>query len=413
MNETPGGTLTPVDTARRLILDGVPRIRGGKRVGLAAAAGRILTSGMRAEIDVPPFANSAMDGYALRAADARQSPVTLPVNLRIAAGRDGGSLPAGEAARIFTGAMMPAGADAVVIQENCRARAGEVTVLQPAVPGQHVRGAGDAMRRGEPLFAAGHRLLPQDIGVLAAAGHAEIPVRRKLRVALLTTGNELVAPGGALGPGQIYNGNLHSLSSLLRRLPVKLIDLGITGDNLKDTRTALIDAAGRADCVISTGGVSVGEEDHVRAAVEREGELRLWKLAIKPGKPLAWGTVRETSFFGLPGNPVSAFVTFCLIVRPALLAMMGCAAPALAMTPGGYPLPAGFTAPVSGERQEYLRVSVVADENGAESVRPDPNQSSGAASSLSRSDGLLVVPPRTAVRKGDRLRFIPYSEWLA
>ena len=165
MNETPGGTLTPVDTARRLILDGVPRIRSGKRVGLTAAAGRILASDLRAEIDVPPFANSAMDGYALRAADARQTPVTLPVKLRIAAGQDGGSLPTGEAARIFTGAMMPAGADAVVIQENCRAGAGAVTLLQPAAPGQHVRSAGDAMRRGEPLFPAGHRLLPQDVGM--------------------------------------------------------------------------------------------------------------------------------------------------------------------------------------------------------------------------------------------------------
>ncbi len=413
MNETSGGTLTPVDTARRLIVDSVPRIRASKRVGLPAAGGRILASDLRAEIDVPPFANSAMDGYALRAADARQTPVTLPVNLRIAAGQAGGSLPAGGAARIFTGAMMPAGADAVVIQENCRAGNGEVTVLRPAAPGQHVRGAGDAIRGGEPLFPAGHRLLPQDIGVLASAGHAEIPVRRKLRVALLSTGNELVAPGGPLGPGQIYNGNLHSLAGLLRRLPVKRIDLGITGDSLADTRAALIDAASRADCVISTGGVSVGEEDHVRAAVESEGELRLWKLAIKPGKPLAWGTVRETSFFGLPGNPVSAFVTFCLIVRPALLAMMGGAVPALAMTPRGYWLPAGFAAPVSGERQEYLRVSLVTGENGIESVRPDPNQSSGAATSLSRSDGLLVVPPRTAVREGDRLRFIPYSEWLA
>jgi len=413
MNETPGGTLTPVDTARQLILDSVPRIRGGKRVGLPAARGRILASDMRAEIDVPPFANSAMDGYALRAGDVRHTPVTLPVKLRIAAGQAGGSLAAGAAARIFTGAMMPAGADAVVIQENCRGGGGEVTVLEPAAPGQHVRAAGDATRRGELLFPAGHRLLPQDIGVLASAGHADIPVRRKLRVALLSTGNELVAPGGPLGPGQIYNGNLHSLASLLRYLPVKRIDLGITGDSLADTRAVLIEAASHADCVISTGGVSVGEEDHVRAAVESEGELRLWKLAIKPGKPLAWGTVRETSFFGLPGNPVSAFVTFCLIVRPALLAMMGGAAAALAMTPRGYPLPAGFAAPVSGERQEYLRVSVVTGENGEDSVRPDHNQSSGAASSLSRSDGLLVVPPRTAVRVGDRLSFIPYSEWLA
>lgn len=409
MAENPGSSLTPVDAACRLIRETVPRISGAESVDLLAARGRILERDIRASIDVPPFANSAMDGYALRASDARTAPASLPVNRRIAAGQAGGALPEGEAARIFTGAALPEGADAVVIQENCRAGNGEVTVLTPVTPGDHVRAAGDAVRAGDLLFSGGHRLQPQDIGVLASTGCADVPVRRKLRVGLLVTGNELAAPGTPLLPGQIYNGNFYVLASMLQHMPVELADLGIAADDLEHTRQALIEASAKVDCIITTGGVSVGDEDHVRAAVESEGELQLWKLAIKPGKPLAYGKVRQTVFFGLPGNPVSAFVTFCLIVRPALFRMMGAAA----TTPAGYRLPAGFSSPQSGNRQEYLRVAVEVDTDGNEQALPFDNQSSGAGSSLSRSSGLLVVPPHTAVEPGDRLIFIPYSELLA
>lgn len=409
MKQNPGSSLTPVDAACRMIWNDVPRISGVEQVGLAAAGGRILAEDFRAAIDVPPFANSAMDGYAVRAGDVAKAPVRLPVRRRIAAGESGGELPRGEAARIFTGAAMPAGADAVAIQENCRAEPDGVTILETVSPGEHVRAAGDAVRAGELLFSAGHRLLSQDIGVLASLGGASVPARRKLRVALFTTGNELVAPGNPLGPGQIYNGNYYALASLLRALPVELIDLGIAGDDLKGTRALLRKAAACADCIISTGGVSVGEEDHVRAAVESEGELRLWKLAIKPGKPLAWGKLRNAGFFGLPGNPVSAFVTFCLIVRPALLAMMG----GVAAAPAAYRLPAGFAAPRSGGRQEYLRASLLTDDQGRQRLFPAANQSSGAGSSLSCSQGLLVVPPHTAIAPDELLEFIPYSELLA
>ncbi len=409
MKQNPGSSLTPVDVACRMIWSDAPRISGVEWVELAAAGGRILAEDFRAAIDMPPFANSAMDGYAVRAGDVAKAPARLPVRRRIAAGEAGGELSRGEAARIFTGAAMPMGADAVVIQENCRAGPGEVTILESVSPGEHVRPAGDAMGKGELLFSAGHRLLPQDIGVLASMGSANVCVRRKLRVALFTTGNELVAPGNPLGPGQIYNGNYYALASLLRSLPMELIDLGIAGDDLEGTRALLRKAAAGADCIISTGGVSVGEEDHARAAVESEGELRLWKLAIKPGKPLAWGKLGDTGFFGLPGNPVSAFVTFCLIVRPALLAMMG----GLAAAPAGYRLPAGFAAPRSGGRQEYLRASLLTDDQGRQRLFPAANQSSGASSSLSRSDGLLVMPPHTAVTPDELLAFIPYSELLA
>ncbi len=404
-----GSALTPVDAACRQIWETVPQISGVESVDLLAARGRILERDIHAGIDVPPFANSAMDGYALRAADVRTVPVSLPVNRRIAAGQAGDALPVGEAARIFTGAALPEGADAVVIQENCRAGDGEVTVLAPVMPGDHVRAAGDAVREGDLLFGGGHRLQPQDIGVLASIGCADVPVRRKLRVGLLATGNELAAPGTPLLPGQIYNGNFYALASMLQNMPVELADLGIAADDLEQTRQTLLEASSRVDSIITTGGVSVGDEDHVRAAVESEGELQLWKLAIKPGKPLAYGTVRQTAFFGLPGNPVSAFVTFCLIVRPALFRMMGAAA----AVPAGYRLPAGFSRPSGGNRQEYLRVTVEVDTDGGEQALPFDNQSSGAGSSLSRSSGLLVVPPHTAVEPGDRLVFIPYSELLA
>ena len=404
-----GSALTPVDAACRQIWETVPQISGVESVDLLAARGRILERDIHAGIDVPPFANSAMDGYALRAADVRTVPVSLPVNRRIAAGQAGDALPVGEAARIFTGAALPEGADAVVIQENCRAGDGEVTVLAPVMPGDHVRAAGDAVREGDLLFGSGHRLQPQDIGVLASIGCADVPVRRKLRVGLLATGDELAAPGTPLLSGQIYNGNFYALASMLQNMPVELADLGIAADDLEQTRQTLLEASSRVDSIITTGGVSVGDEDHVRAAVESEGELQLWKLAIKPGKPLAYGRVRQTAFFGLPGNPVSAFVTFCLIVRPALFRMMGAAA----AVPAGYRLPAGFSRPPGGNRQEYLRVTVEADTDGGEQALPFDNQSSGAGSSLSRSSGLLVVPPHTAVEPGDRLVFIPYSELLA
>lgn len=404
-----GSALTPVDAACRQIWESVPQISGVESVDLLAARGRILERDIRAGIDVPPFANSAMDGYAVRAADVRTAPVCLPVNLRIAAGQAGGKLPAGEAARIFTGAALPEGADAIVIQENCRAGEGEVTVLKAVVSGEHVRVAGDAVRAGDLLFRAGHRLQSQDIGVLASVGCFEAAVRRKLRVGLLATGNELAAPGNPLLPGQIYNSNFFALAGLLQTMPVELADLGIAADDLESTRQTLLEASTGVDCIITTGGVSVGDEDHVRAAVESEGELQLWKIAIKPGKPLAYGKVGQTAFFGLPGNPVSAFVTFCLIVRPALFRMMGAAAAA----PTGYRLPAGFSSPGSGSRQEYLRAAVEVGSDGSEQVLPFDNQSSGAGSSLSRSSGLLVVPPHTAVEPGDRLIFLPWSELLA
>tara|TARA_B110000285_G_scaffold228850_1_gene292499 strand:- start:609 stop:1685 length:1077 start_codon:yes stop_codon:yes gene_type:complete len=355
------------------------------------------------------MANSAMDGYALRAADSVDPERDLAVSQRIAAGQVGARLEAGTAARIFTGAPMPAGADAVVMQENCERRGEGIRVNKAVLPNENVRPIGADIKAGSTVFAQGRRLRPQDIGALASLGLTEVSVTRKLRVALMTTGDELQRPGSALLPGQIYDSNFSTLTALLTGLHVDIVDCGRVGDTLAETRDALLDAAGRADCVITTGGVSVGEEDHVRAAIEQLGTIDLWKLAVKPGKPFAFGKItsegESCQFFGLPGNPVSAFVTFALVVRPTLLALQG----ATKASPHSFPVRSGFSRDKGGPRQEYLRAVL---EHGPEGLVATPlkNQSSGIALSLSRSDGLLIVPPSVGVSQGEILQFIPFSE---
>jgi len=304
---------------------------------------------------------------------------------------------------------MPAGADAVVMQENCERRGEGIRVNKAVLPNENVRPIGADIKAGSTVFAQGRRLRPQDIGALASLGLTEVSVTRKLRVALMTTGDELQRPGSALLPGQIYDSNFATLTALLTGLHVDIVDCGRVGDTLAATRDALLDAAGRADCVITTGGVSVGEEDHVRAAIEQLGTIDLWKLAVKPGKPFAFGKItsegESCQFFGLPGNPVSAFVTFALVVRPTLLALQG----ATKASPHSFPVRSGFSRDKGGPRQEYLRAVL---EHGSEGLVATPlkNQSSGIALSLSRSDGLLIVPPSEGVSQGEILQFIPFSE---
>jgi molybdopterin molybdotransferase len=376
---------------------------------LEQATGRVLADDCVSPIDVPPHRNSAMDGYALKSTDQGSENIQLKITQRIAAGEVGQQLKSGEAARIFTGAPVPEGADAVVMQENCKVNGDVLSVQQQYVKsGENLRQAGDDIQAGALMLAKGHRLKPQDIGLLASIGLESVSVTRRLRVSLLTTGDELVQPGTKLEAGQIYNSNYFTLQALLKGLQVEVLDCGIVADDFEGTRLALLAAAQRSDCVITTGGVSVGEEDHVKAVVEQEGELQLWKLAIKPGKPLACGKIATTQFFGLPGNPVSVFVTFALVVRPCLLGMLGSKQTA-AHT---FRVAAGFTASDSGERQEYLRCQLVQDADGVTSLQALRNQSSGVAASLSRADGLGVVPPYTAVTIGDNLDFIPFSELL-
>jgi molybdopterin molybdotransferase len=406
MPEQTSQKLMLVESALQQVLLAARSRMGADVVAIDQADGRVLQEDVIALCDVPPWDNSAMDGYAL---DAESVKVGQPLEIsqRIPAGVAPQPLKPGTAARIFTGAPLPAGASAVAMQENCvtsggAADASAVTIRQVIYAGENVRRRGADIRRGSRLFSAGHRLRPQDIGLLASVGIAEISVGRQPVVALMTTGSELVRPGTALGAGQIYDSNFYVLSALLRRLGLTVIESGVVSDSLERTENALERAAAQADVIISSGGVSAGEEDHVRDALMRTGHLAMWKLALKPGKPFVFGEIDDALFFGLPGNPVSSFVTFVLLVRPALLAMMGASVCSIE----GRLIPAGFSASRSGSRQEYLRVCV--EKDGAHLI-PLADQSSGVLSSVAAADGLAVIPPFTAVSLGMPLRFLPFD----
>ncbi|MCL4104253.1 UNVERIFIED_CONTAM: hypothetical protein GTU68_035115 [Idotea baltica] len=344
-----------------------------------------------------------MDGYALRLADASQP---LEVSQRIPAGAVGVSLAPGTAARIFTGATIPDGADVVVMQENCQLVDGAVRIEGALALHQNIRPKGQDVTKGDLVLAAGRRLRPQDLGLLASVGVAHVTVYKPLKVAILSTGNELIDPdsisfGQSLGEGQLFNSNRYTLAGLLKRLNMDVVDCGIVPDNAAATALALKTAASDADCVITSGGVSVGEEDHVKAQVEKLGELQLWKLAIKPGKPLAFGRVGEVPFFGLPGNPTSVFVTFCLIARPFLLKLQGVVEP----EPLSLFAIARFSNHSADGRQEYRRVWVRTVE-GLLEAEEYSNQSSGVLSSVSHSNALAVIPAGVLVEEGDTVELI-------
>lgn len=386
--------LLPLDEALARVLAAAAPIADAVAIPLLHATGRVLAQDVISRVDVPPADNSAMDGYALRAAEAGSA---LPVSQRIPAGTTGTALARGTAARIFTGAAIPAGADTVVMQESCTEQDGTVTISGTVTAGDNIRPLGQDIRSGEKVLSSGRRLRPQDLGLLASVGCADVSVYRRLRVAALSTGDELVEPGVTpLPEGAIFNSNRYTLAGLLDSLGMELIDCGIIGDDPQVTAQALLDAAAGADCVISTGGVSVGEEDHVKAQVERHGRLDLWKLAIKPGKPLAFGAIGDTPFIGLPGNPTSVFVTFCLVARPFLLRMQGAADPG----PPRLSARAAFTVSKPGKRQDYLRVTLESTDDGLVATR-FANQSSGVLSSVSRSDALAVIPVGVTIAEGD------------
>lgn len=397
------GTLMPVEVAlaRLLEMADASRIVERERLPLAQVQGRVLADDLLSSLDLPPWPNSAMDGYALRVADLNTEP--LVVSQKVFAGQAPVELTPGTCARIFTGAPVPPGADCVEMQENAEVLADErVRFTETLVIGQNIRAQGQETTVGELILPAGTRLGPIEQGLAASLGCAELEVIRKVRVAVLSTGDELIEPGQALGPGQIYNSNRVLLCSWLQRLGCEVIDAGILPDDLDTTRTRLGEL-GDVDLILSTGGVSVGEADFLGIALREEGELALWKLAIKPGKPLTFGHFRGVPVIGLPGNPASTLVTFALLARPYLLRRMG----VLEVEPLKVQVPAGFDWPKAGNRREYLRGRL---ENGRAIIYS--NQSSGVLRSAAWADGLVEVMEQRTLVPGDVVYFIPLSEVL-
>ena len=384
-------------------------------VEMQQALGRVLGEDVKSLVDVPPLDNTSMDGYAVKTADTATPGQVLKVAQRIPAGSIGSQLESGTAARIFTGAPVPPGADAVVMQEDCALVEGasdQVKINIAPVTGQWIRRRGEDLTAGKTALTAGTYLRPQELGVAASAGLTHLKVKRRVKVAAFFTGDELALPGQALKPGGIYNSNRDTLLACLKFLGCEATDLGIVPDRLEATREALRKASKDHDLIITSGGVSVGEEDHIKPAVTAEGRLDLWQIAIKPGKPLAFGAVRKTDepkdgeawFIGLPGNPVSSFVTFLLFVRPFILKLQG----REEKPTQSYFMRADFDWLKADRRNEFLRVRV--NEQGGLDLFP--NQSSGVLTSASWGDGLIDCPPGQAFKKGDLVKYIPFSALL-
>jgi molybdopterin molybdotransferase len=404
--------LMPLTQALAQLLAAVQPITATEQVATLDADGRVLAQDVVSGLHVPPQDNSSMDGYALCCQDVSAVGVDLPVSQRIAAGNAGAPLQPHTVARIFTGAPIPAGADAVVMQEDCVPVDGDssrVKVNVRPTPGQWIRRAGEDVSRGAVVLAAGQCLGPAELGLAASVGMAQLKVLRRPRVALFSTGDELVMPGTvepeAMPPGAIYNSNRFFLNSLLRRLGCEVTDLGIVPDQLDATVQALRDASAAHDVILTSGGVSVGEEDHIKPAVQSLGSLDLWQIAIKPGKPFAHGRVGRAHFLGLPGNPVSSFVTFLLLVRPFLLRLQGVDD----VAPKGVLMQADFDWPRADKRQEFLRVR----RNAAGGLDLFANQSSGVLTSAVWGDGLVDNPAGQTIHPGDSVRFISFAELLA
>lgn len=399
--------LTPLEDALTHLLSRAPSLIGTETVALTEALDRILAQDQLVPADVPPADNSSVDGYALRQADLAQGQ-TIPVSARIPAGTAPTPLAEGSAARIFTGSEIPAGADAVVMQEQVEVSDAGIRVGTEVTPGQNIRRRGQDLKRGDLALPAGTRLRPQELGLLASMGVARVPVKNRLKVAILTTGDELVEPGAPLGPGQIYNTNRFTLLGLLQHAACEVVLCESLADDRAATEASLKRAARQADLIITTGGVSVGEEDHVRAALEASGKLSLWRLAIKPGKPLAFGQIEGTPLLGLPGNPAAVLVTFAMIVMPFIRQCQG----QPRIHPVGERLPAGFEVPSPSIRRGFFRARKEL-EAGELRLSAYPNQSSGMLSSACWADGLAVIPENAEVRVGDVLTYYSFTELLA
>jgi molybdopterin molybdotransferase len=405
--------LSAVEALAHLLKNASP-VNEEETVPTQAALGRVLAKDIASQVDVPPLDNTSMDGYAVRSSEIKQVGTVLRMAQRIPAGSVGQSLETGTIARIFTGAPIPQGADAVVMQEDCIVQDQNELVQINSVPnaGQWIRRRGEDLTAGKLALTAGSLLRPQQLGVAASAGYSQLPVKRKVRVAAFFTGDELSLPGEPLKPGGIYNSNRDILLGVIRSLGCEATDYGIVPDRLEATRTALRTASANHDLIITSGGVSVGEEDHIKPAVNAEGRLDLWQIGIKPGKPLAFGAVRkqqqsdqETWFIGLPGNPVSSFVTFLLFVRPFILKLQGRSD----LSSPSYLMRADFDWLKPDRRNEFLRVKI----NAQGGLDLFPNQSSGVLTSAAWGDGLLDCPAGQGFKKGDMVRYIPFSGLLS
>lgn len=395
--------LTSVDDALNHILAQAMPLSGQETLELDACLGKVLACDYRVPMDVPPADNSAVDGYALHHGDALAG-VTLAVAGRVAAGEAPGELIPGTAVRIFTGSEIPRGADTVIMQEHVERNGDNVTLSRAAPAGNNIRPRGQDLGKGSVALHAGTRLRPQEIGLLASIGIARVDVFRPLRVALLSTGDELVDPGQPLRPGQIYNTNRYTLKALLQQAGCHVVLADTLKDDRETTRQTLAQAARDADLILTSGGVSVGEEDHVRQVLEQDGTLSLWRLAMKPGKPLAFGACHGTPVLGLPGNPAAALVTFMVLALPWIRRCQGESGTVL---PRGEQLPAGFSHQKASPRREYLRARVESAERGP-MVTCYPNQSSGMLSSACWADGLAVVPENTTVSEGDTITYYSF-----
>ena len=409
--------LKPLDTALAELLAQATLLPGADTVATFDADGRVLLHSATSPLQVPPQDNSAMDGYALRCADVAAPGAVLPVSQRIAAGSAAAPLQSGTAARIFTGAPVPPGADAVLMQEDCEALP-DGSVRANAVPqsGQWIRRAGEDITQGAVVLHAGTRLSPAELGLAASIGLAQLQVARRPRVALFSTGDELVMPGDVppaqMRPGAIYNSNRFFLRAMLLRLGCEVTDLGIVPDQREATIAALRSASSGHDLILTSGGVSVGEEDHIKPAVEALGELVLWQIAMKPGKPFAYGRIQRgegtegcAHFMGLPGNPVSSFLTFALLVRPFLLRLQG----VQDVAPKAVAVRADFTQPKADKRREFLRVRY----NAQGGLDGFANQSSGVLTSAVWGDGVVDNPAGQTIAPGDTVRFIPFAQLLS
>ncbi len=409
---TPRPPLRTLDDALAELLAFASPLSGTEEISTFNADGRVLAEDVVSPLQVPPADNSAMDGYAVRAADITQAGVLLPVSQRIAAGATGQPLEPGTVARIFTGAPVPPGADAVVMQEEVEAvienGANFARINSVPKPGLSIRRSGEDVMRGAVILRAGDWLGPASLGLAAGVGRAALQVARRPRVALFSTGDELVMPGDvapdAMPPGAIYNSNRFFLRAMLARLNCDVDDLGVVPDDRAATIAALQRAAESCDLILTSGGVSVGDEDHIKPAVEALGSLHLWQISMKPGKPFAYGRLGAAHFIGLPGNPVSSFATFTLLVRPFLLKLQG----ATDLAPKAMTLAAQFEWPRADKRREFLRARLV----GSSGVEVFPHQGSGVLTSVAWADGFVDVPAGQAIGRGDAVRFLPFGGML-